>query len=159
MTDAWVVIYNGKLDFCAISPHRTGAIKKWLAFEHGKLDIAEEDVERLWEEHGSGAVVVQARVETLDGEHPLGEGFAHSEMVSIMRELTREVRQLNDALEQDVEEQPESGDGKDLRDLAQKIQEVASAHPCFSQAHRPVAMLIDHLCAIAAANERNREKP
>ena len=45
----------------------------------------------------------------------------------------------------------------DLRDLARRIHDVAEVHPCYSQAYRAVAMLTDHLTAMAAVNELNRK--
>lgn len=45
----------------------------------------------------------------------------------------------------------------DLRDLARQIRFVAETHPCWSQAHAAVAMLEEHLCAIAAVHELNHK--
>lgn len=47
-------------------------------------------------------------------------------------------------------------DHSDLRDLAKRLQEVAHAHPCYSQAHRIVSNCCDHLCAVAGVNELNQ---
>jgi hypothetical protein len=49
---------------------------------------------------------------------------------------------------------PES---KDLRDLAEKISELARNHSAFSMVHRPVQNCCDHICAMARNLELEKE--
>lgn len=44
----------------------------------------------------------------------------------------------------------------DLRDLARKIEEVASNHFCYGQVHFPIRQLLDHITAVARIEEMNR---
>jgi acetate kinase len=49
-----------------------------------------------------------------------------------------------------------SQESKDLRDLADKIENLTRAHPAYQMAHRIVDNAVDHLIAIARTIELRR---